>query len=98
VLIVEVDRLDAQSLERSFARLADVLGTAIDAPYGRIFGSRTLPNLVAMITRSRFPLIARPTSSSFLNGPYMSAVSSMVMPSSSARWMVAMDSFSLLGP
>src|SRR6266550_6179557 len=36
MLIVEVDCVDAQSLERSFTRLADVLGATIDAALGRI--------------------------------------------------------------
>ena len=42
--------------------------------------------------------MARPTSSSFVYGPYMSAVSSIVTPSSSARWIVAMDSASSACP
>ena len=50
------------------------------------------PNLVAMIARSRLPWSARPSSSSFVYGPYTSAVSKNVTPSSIARWMVAMDS------
>ena len=39
---------------------------------------RSLPNFVASTTSSRRPAIARPTSSSFVNGPYMSAVSRKV--------------------
>ena len=53
------------------------------------------PNFVAMVTRSRAPgsaFSARASSSSFANGPYTSAVSRNVHPSSIARWMVAMDS------
>jgi hypothetical protein len=38
--------------------------------------------------------MARPTSRSFVNGPYMSAVSRKVTPRSSARWIVAIDSAS----
>jgi hypothetical protein len=38
--------------------------------------------------------MAFPTSDSLAPKPYMSAVSSMVTPSSSARWMVAIDSVS----
>jgi hypothetical protein len=41
----------------------------------RLSASRTMPNFVARTTRSRRPRIARPTSSSFVYGPYMSAVS-----------------------
>src|SRR5258706_6088932 len=37
MLIVEVDCVDAQSLERSFTRLADVLAATIDAALGRMF-------------------------------------------------------------
>src|SRR6266481_5838915 len=37
MLIVEVDRVDAQSLERSFTRLADVLGSTVDTALARIF-------------------------------------------------------------
>ena len=47
-----------------------------------------MPNFVARKTSSRRPAIARPTSCSLVYGPYMSAVSSMVTPSSSARWIV----------
>ena len=52
------------------------------------------PNLVASTTWSRWPLMARPMSSSLMNGPYVSAVSRKVTPRSSARWMVRMDSAS----
>src|SRR5438876_458189 len=41
---------------------------------------RTLPNLVASTTSSRRPSIARPTSRSFVNGPYMAAVSRKLTP------------------
>ena len=47
-----------------------------------------MPNFVASTTSSRRPAIARPTSSSLVNGPYMSAVSRRVTPRSSARWIV----------
>ena len=53
---------------------------------------RMFPNFVATTTSSRRPAIALPTSSSFVNGPYMSAVSRNVTPSSSARWIVAIAS------
>jgi hypothetical protein len=46
---------------------------------------RTFPNFVATTTSSRRPRIAVPTSISFVNGPYMSAVSRNVTPRSSAR-------------
>src|SRR3954462_12154859 len=68
---------------------------------GRLFGpSRcpsgpySQPNLVAMTTPSRRPFSARPSSFSLVHGPYASAVSRKSQPSSSARWMVAIDSSS----
>src|SRR6266849_6540353 len=42
------------------------------------------PNLVAITTRSRIGASASPTSSSFVNGPYASAVSKNVTPPSTA--------------
>ena len=59
---------------------------------------RWFPNLVASTTSSRRPAIARPTSRSLVNGPYMSAVSRKVIPRSSARCTVASDSRSSAGP
>jgi hypothetical protein len=50
------------------------------------------PNFVASTTSSRRPLMARPTSSLFVNGPYASAVSMSVTPRSSARWIVPIAS------
>ena len=61
-------------------------------------GPRTLPNLVASTTSSRRPTIALPTSFSLVNGPYMSAVSRKVTPSSSARSIVAVASPSSAEP
>ena len=96
------DRRDADSRDRSRrspSRLseasharADVLGPAVDARDSSPSGLRTLPNFVAMTTPSRRSLMARPTSCSFVNGPYMSAVSRNVIPRSIARWIVAIDS------
>src|SRR5437667_382635 len=57
------------------------------------FSPRTTPNFVATTTRSRRSRIAFPTSSSFLNGPYMSAVSRKVAPSSIARSICASHEF-----
>jgi hypothetical protein len=56
------------------------------------------PNFVAMITRSRWPRNARPSNSSFVNGPYTSAVSNSVTPRSMARCTVAIDSCSFASP
>jgi acetyl-CoA carboxylase carboxyltransferase component len=44
------------------------------------------------------PAIALPTSFSLVNGPYMSAVSRKVTPSSNARWIVAVASASSAEP
>jgi hypothetical protein len=55
-------------------------------------------NLVAITYSSRWPLIARPTSSSLVIGPYSCAVSRKTIPSSSARWMVAVASTSSTDP
>jgi hypothetical protein len=59
---------------------------------------RSLPNFVASTTSSRRPAIARPTSCSLVNGPYMSAVSRNVQPASSDRWITAIDSVSSVAP
>jgi RNA polymerase sigma factor (sigma-70 family) len=55
---------------------------------------KIIPNLVASTTWSRRPATARPTSSSFRYGPYTSAVSMRVMPRSTARRIVLIDSLS----
>ena len=64
----------------------------------RLSPSRRLANFVASTTSSRRPEMALPTSSSLWPGPYMSAVSRKVTPSSSARWIVAIDSSSSVSP
>ena len=56
VLVVEVDRLDAEPLEAAPRRPARTYsGRAVDAERTRRPASRTLPNLVASTTRSRRP-------------------------------------------
>ncbi len=50
------------------------------------------PNFVAMTTCSRKGASASPTSSSFVNGPYASAVSKSVTPRSTAARMIAIPS------
>jgi len=52
-----------------------------------------IPNFVAMTTRSRTGARASPTSSSFVNGPYTSAVSKNVTPRSTAARRSAIISF-----
>ena len=59
----------------------------VDMSPGSASSDRT-PNLVAITYSSRRPAIALPTSSSFVSGPYISAVSRKLKPSSSARWIV----------
>ncbi len=57
------------------------------------------PNLVAMTTLSRTGASASPTSSSFVNGPYASAVSKKVTPPSyAARITLIASFFSAAGP
>ncbi len=96
------DRRGAGSRGRSSRRRAGC-SECLAAPRARTPGRRgcrgarrsaprTLPNLVASTTSSRRPAIASPTSSSLVNGPYMSAVSRKVTPSSSARSIVAIAS------
>ena len=51
-----------------------------------------MPNLVASDHLVAAAASAAPTSSSFVHGPYTSAVSRKVTPRSSARWIVAIDS------
>ncbi len=60
--------------------------------------SRTIPNFVASTTSSRRPAMALPTRRSLAPLPYMSAVSRKLSPSSSARWIVAIDSLSSPSP
>src|SRR5436190_833948 len=50
------------------------------------------PNFVAITTRSRTGASASPTNSSFVNGPYASAVSKKVTPRSTAARMTATPS------
>jgi len=83
VLVVEVDVVDAEPLERGVAGIADVLGTAIDANAAVLFDD--VSDLVASTRSSRRSAIAPPTSRSLVAGPYMSAVSSRVTPRSRAR-------------
>ena len=61
-------------------------------------GAQRMPNFVAIVTSSRRPASAFPSSSSFVNGPYISAVSRNVQPSSIARWIVAIASGSSVVP
>src|SRR5262245_40823881 len=82
------------------SRFSEVLTTSrmcsgrLLAPVIRPASSKVNPNFVAITTLSRRPLIALPTSSSFVNGPYTSAVSRKFTPRSIASCMVAIDSVS----
>ena len=79
MLIQQIDVIGAEPLERSVDHLANVLGR-LSAPVMRPASLKVNPNLVAITTFSRRPLIALPTSSSFVNGPYTSAVSKKFTP------------------
>jgi len=45
VLVVEVDVVDAEALQRGFGGLLDVLGAAVEAARGRIVGVADDPEL-----------------------------------------------------
>src|SRR5512132_3054348 len=62
----------------------------LERPTCRPSASNRNPNLVAMTTWSRKGARASPTSSSFTNGPYTSAVSKKVTPRSTAARITAM--------
>jgi len=93
VLVVEVDGVDAEPLERRVARCVNVFGSAVDPDPAAVRVA-----LVAELRREHdlvsAAAIALPTSFSFSPTPYMSAVSRKLTPSSSARWIVAIDSSS----
>ena len=73
VLVVEVDVVRAEALERALDRGADPLGEPSSAPTVDMSPGTALSirreNLVAITYSSRLPLTARPTSSSFVSGP-----------------------------
>jgi len=84
VVVVEVDVIRREAFERPLARSFDVLGAPVKAAAGvRIVGIEAEAELSR--DPARRPPIARPTSSSLVYGPYTSAVSKNVTPSSSAR-------------
>ena len=89
--------LDAEALERGVAGLEDILGPAVDAEAGPV-----RPALVAELGRQH-DLVA-PTgdgaADEFLVGERAVHVGRIeeVMPRSSARWIVAIDSSSSPGP
>ena len=96
VQLVEVDEVGLQPPQRAVDRLAHVLRAArcAESTYSPA-SSTTSPHFVARNDLVAAVRDARvPTSSSLVYGPYMSAVSSSVTPSSSARWIVAIDSAS----
>jgi hypothetical protein len=99
VLIQEVDRVGAQTRERGIDDSCNVIGTAVNADGGTCRRSSLNPNFVAITTPSRSGASASPTSVSFVNGPYASAVSKKVMPrSTAARSTLIPSSLSAAGP
>ena len=101
VLVEQVDGVDPEPLERRFG---DLRGCARAGCPGRAIvvspaGSGANPNLVAITTRSGTGASASPTSSSFVNGPYTSAVSKKVTPRSTAeRSSAIISALSAAGP
>jgi adenine specific DNA methylase Mod len=87
------NKVDEKNIKRASLIYLGLLSMPARFPF-----SNLKPNFVPMMTLSRIPLNARPSSSSFLKGPYISAVSKKLHPSSMARCMVSMDSLSSAGP
>ena len=94
VLVVQVDVVHAQPLQRRVARLPHVRRVAADAQELALVRRASCRTWSPAPRRRAGRAMARPTSFSLVNGPYMSAVSRKSIPSSSARWMVRMDSAS----
>ena len=98
VLVVEVDVVDAEPLQRRLARAAARTRAGRSRPPScrpRDARCRTWwPARPGRAARR----CARPTRRSLVNGPYMSAVSRKSTPSSRARWIVAIDSASSVAP
>jgi hypothetical protein len=96
VLVIEVDVLDVQALQRRIDRGAHVLGAAVDR-------ARSVVEPAVAELRGEHVLVApagdrASDQFSFAPWPYTSAVSRKVSPSSSARWIVAIDSWSSVDP
>jgi hypothetical protein len=89
VLVVEVDAVGLQPRERGLGDLPDVLRPAVKARL-------RVPGLEAELGGDNDLLpegeSASPTSSSFVNGPYTSAVSKKVTPGSTAARIKAIMS------
>jgi len=83
MLVVEIDRVDAESFEGGITGVTDVAGFPIDPLPGAV--------LVALIAELRgdddtvTPAGQRFADQLLVKGPYMSAVSKKSIPSSSAR-------------
>ena len=97
VLVVEVDVVDAQALQRALAAAWTYSGLpSIEPSVDSSPGVAELDRRTWSPGRPRRagPAIARPTSRSLVCGPYMSEVSRKLQPSSSARAIVASASSS----
>lgn len=92
MLIIKIDLFYAQAPQAAFHRAPDILGPAADAARRRIRRIAQDAELGGQEHLLPFALDRFPTNSSLVCGPYMSAVSSSVTPSSSARCSVAMAS------
>ena len=96
VRVVEVDGLDSEAPQRRLARRP--MSSSRPSTCRPPSLSRRKPILVAIVTSSRRPTNARPSSCSLWPSPSTLAVSKNVMPSSTARASVAIDSSSSLAP
>ena len=90
VELVELDPLQPQAAQRALARLAQALRAPIGRPPARPV--RVSPPLVAIRRSSGYGWSASAISSSLTSGPYESAVSIRLTPSSTARRRTAIAS------
>jgi hypothetical protein len=98
VLVVDVDVVRAETTKRALDRDAYIVGLLSSVP-GPLPVCEVIPNFVASTTFSRWPLRARPTSSSLVLGQRISAVSiGLPRVRSSGGWCGTDSASSLLAP
>ena len=69
MLVIQIDRVDAEPLQRRVAGAPHVLGLAVDAEKRAVFAADVAELRREHRPDSRRSRIARPTSCSFVNGP-----------------------------